>query len=90
MKIESLEFNLYLDGFFLFAISAKYFFDARLSPQIKSGPVVLTKSIIFSRTSILFLDFSYLLSIFFLLGDAFASPAPVVFFFSDSLIKTTI
>ena len=68
MKIESLEFNLYLDvflGFFFLAISAKYFPDARLSPQIKSGPVVLTKSIIFSRNSILFLDFSYLLSIFF-------------------------
>ena len=70
----------FFGGFFL-AISAKYFPYARLSPQIKSGPVVLTKkSIIFSRNSILFLDFSYLLSIFFLLDDAFASPAPVVFF----------
>ena len=93
MKIESLEFNLYLDVFcfffvFFFAILAKYFSDARLSPQIRSGPVVLTKSIIFSRNSILFLDFSYLLSIFFLLDDAFASPAPV--FFPDSLTKTTI
>ena len=54
----------------------------------KIGPVVLTKSIIFSGNSILFLDFSYLLSIFFLLDDAFAIPAPVVF--SDSLTKTTI
>ena len=43
-------------------------------------PVVLTKSIIFSGNSILFLDFSNLLSIFFLLDDAFAIPAPVVFF----------
>ena len=64
---------------FFFFILAKYFRDARLSPQIRSGPVVLTKSIIFSRNSILFLDFSYLLSIFFLLDDAFASPAPVFF-----------
>ena len=82
MKIESLEFNLYLDVFvvvFFFANLAKYFPDARLSPQIRSGLVVLTKSIIFSRNSILFLDFSYLLSIFFLLDDAFASPAPVFF-----------
>ena len=71
-----------------FSILAKYFPDARLSPQIRSGPVVLTKSIIFSRNSILFLDFSYLLSTFFLLGDAFACPAPV--FFPDSLTKTTI
>ena len=94
MKIESLEFNLYLDVFFFFvvfffAILAKYFPDARLSPQIRSGQVVLTKAIIFSRNSILLLDFSYPLSIFFLLDNAFASPAPV-FFFSDSLTKTTI
>ena len=54
--------------------------DARLSPLIISGPVVLTKSIIFTGNSILFLDFSYLLSIFFLLDEVFASPAPVVFF----------
>ena len=66
--------------FFFFAILAKYFPDAMLSPQIISGPVVLTKSITFSGNSIQFLDFSYLLSILFLLGDAFASPAPVVFF----------
>ena len=78
-------FFIYL---FFLAILAKYFPDARLSPQIRSGPVVLTKSITFSGNSKLFLDFSYLLSIFFLLGDAFASPAPVVF--SDSLTKTTI
>ena len=97
MKIESLEFKLYFGVFFVFlffflffvlAILIKYFPDARLSPQIRSGPVVLTKSIIFSGNSILFLDFSYLLSIFFLLDDAFAIPAPVVF--SDSLTKTTI
>ena len=96
MKIESLEFKLYFGVvffvffvlFFVLAILIKYFPDARLSPQIRSGPVVLTKSIIFSGNSILFLDFSYLLSIFFLLDDAFAIPAPVVF--SDSLTKTTI
>ena len=74
--------------FVFFAILAKYFPGARLLPQLRSGPVVLTKSIIFSGNSILFLDSSYLLSIFFLLDDAFASPAPVVFF--DSLTKTTI
>ena len=74
--------------FFFLAILAKYFPDARLSPEIKCGLVVLMKSIIFSGNSILFLDFSYLLSTFFLHDDAFASPAPVVF--SDSLTKTTI
>ena len=76
--------------FFFFGPSwLNIFPNARLSPQIRSGPVVLKKSIIFSGNSILFLDFSYLLSIFFLLDDAFASSAPVVFF-SDSLTKTTI
>ena len=81
-KIESLEFKLYFDVFcFFLAIFALSFPDARLLPLIISGPVVLTKSIIFSGNSILFLDFSYLLSIFFLLDDAFASPAPVFFFF---------
>ena len=84
MKIESLEFKLYFDGvffffFFFFAILSKYFPDARLSQQIRSGPVVLTKSIIFSGNSILFLDFRCLFSIFFLLDDAFAGPAPFVF-----------
>ena len=72
MKIESLEFKLILMGF-SWAIFAQSFPDARLSPLIISGPVILTKSIIFSGNSILFLDFSYLLSIFFLLDDAFAS-----------------
>ena len=74
MKIEILEFKLYFDVvvffFFFFcflAIFAQSFPDARLSPLIISGPVVLTKSIIFSGNSILFLDFSYLLSIFFFL-----------------------
>ena len=71
---------LFFFCFLFFAILAKYFPDASLSPQIRSGPVVLTKSIIFSGNSILFLDFSYLVSIFFLLDDAFASPAAVVFF----------
>ena len=66
--------------FFFFAISAKYFPDARLSPQIRSGPVVPMKSIIFSGNSIFFLDFSYLLSIVFFLMQLF----------SDSLRKTTI
>ena len=65
-------------GFFL-AIVAKYFPNARLSLQIISGKVVIRKSIIFSGNSILFLDFSSLLSIFFLLDDAFASPAPIFF-----------
>ena len=100
MKIKSLQFKLYFDVFFVFccffflllffflAIFAQSFPDARLSPQIISGPVVLTKSIIFSGNSILFLDFSYLLSTIFLLDDAFASPAAVVF--SDSHTKTTI
>ena len=72
--------------FVFFWPSLLIFSDARLSPLIISGPVVLTKSIIFSGNSILFLDFSYLLSIFFLRGDAFASPAPFVF--SDSHTKT--
>ena len=54
MKIESLEFNLYFYGVFFFLdILAKYFPDAMLSPQIRSGPVALTKSIIFSGNSIL-------------------------------------
>ena len=50
MKIESLEFKLYFDVFFFFllffflAILAKYFPDARLSPQIRSGPVVRNQS----------------------------------------------
>ena len=95
MKIESLEFKFYFDvffsfGFFFFAILAKYFHDARLLPQIRSGPVVLTKSIIFSGNSILFLDFSYLLSIFFLLDDAFASPAPVVAMGCDVITSNSI
>ena len=67
--------------FFFFAILAKYFPDARLSPQIRSGPVVLMKSIIFLGNSIFFLDFSYLFSIFFLPDDIFASPVPVVVVF---------
>ena len=71
--------------FSFLAILAKYFPDAKLSPKIKSGLVVLTKSIIFSGNSILFLGFSYLLSTYFLLDDAFASLALVVFF--DSLTK---
>ena len=47
MKIESLEFKLYFDVFFVvffLAILAKYFPDARLSPQIRSGPVVRNQS----------------------------------------------
>ena len=84
MKIESLEFKLYSDVFFflffVLAILIKNFPDAKaFTANKKTGPVVLTKSIIFSGKSILFLDFSYLLSIFFLLDDAFAIPAPVVF-----------
>ena len=67
--------------FFFLAILAKYFPDARLSPQIRSGPVIQMKSIIFSGNSIFFLDFSYLFSIFFLPDDVFASPAPVVVVF---------
>ena len=70
---------LFFFCFVFLVILAKNFPDARLSPQIKSGPVVLTKSIIFSGNSIQFLNFSSLLSIFFLLDDAFASPALVVF-----------
>ena len=61
------------------AILDIYFPNARLSLQIRCGPVLLTKSIIFSGNSIQFLDFSYLLSIFFLLDDAFASPGPCFF-----------
>ena len=72
-----LEFKLYFDGFFFLFVFFGHlclsFPDARLSLLIISGPVVLTKSIIFSGNSILFLDFSYLLSIFFLLDDAFAN-----------------
>ena len=70
-----------VEFFFFFAILAKYFPDARLSPQIRSGPVALMKSVIFSGNSIFFLDFSYLLSLFFLPDDVFASPAPVVVVF---------
>ena len=86
MKIESLEFKLYFDGvlflfflFFFLAILAKYFSRSKSFTANKRWPVVLTKSIIFSGNSIRFLDFSYLLSIFFLLDDAFISPAPIVF-----------
>ena len=70
LKFWSSNFILMLLFFFCFcflAIFAQSFPDARLSPLIISGPVVLTKSIIFSGNSILFLDFSYLLSIFFFL-----------------------
>ena len=84
MKIESLEFKLYFDVFFFFF----FFFCFVFVLAILIGPVVLTKSIIFSGNSILFLDFSYILSIFFLLDDASAIPAPVVF--SERLTKTTI
>ena len=35
MKIESLEFKLYFDIFFFFAILIKYFPHARLSQQIR-------------------------------------------------------
>ena len=57
MKIESFEI--------FFAILATYFHDPRLSPQIRSGPAVLKKSVIFSGISIQLLDFSYLLSTLF-------------------------
>ena len=76
IKIESLEFKPYF--FFFFLGGGGIFSRCKL---IISGPVVLTKSIIFSGNSTPFLDFSYLLSIFFLLDDAFACPTPVVFFF---------
>ena len=55
-------FSFFFFFFFFLAIWAKYFPDARLSPQIRSGPVhILMKSIIFSGNNILFLDFSNLL-----------------------------
>ena len=72
--------------FFFLAILPKYFPDARLSPQIRSGPVVLMKSIIFSGNSIFFLDFSYLLSIFFFLM-MFLLALLLLLLFSDSLRK---
>ena len=87
MKIESLEFKLYLDGFF-FPSLLNLFPDARLSLLIISGPVVLTKSIIFSGNSILLLNFSNLLSIFFFLMMLLL--ALLLLSFSDSHAKTTI
>ena len=93
MKIESLEFKLYFDVCFFvgfFGHLCLIFSRCKAFTANNRWPVRPYEINHFlSGNSILFLDFSYLLSIFFLLDDAFASPADVVFFF-DSHTKTTI
>ena len=91
MKIESLELKLYFDVFFFFfffGYLGKIFSRCKAFTANKKWPG-RPKSIIFSENSILFLDFSHLLRIFFLLGDAYLALL-LFFFFSDSLTKSTI
>ena len=78
MKLESLEFKLYFDGVF-FGILAKYFSLCKVFTTNKKWLCRPEEINHFSGNSIQFLDLSYLLSVLFLLDDAFVSPAHVVF-----------